>query len=107
MGLFDFFSGGGESVTVKELQEILKEKNPKNKFIDVRTKQEFKQGHIDGFINIPLSDLSDTLTRVPKNKTIYLICASGARSASAQRLLQKHDRKAVNIRGGMMAFSRL
>ena len=57
--------------------------------IDVRTEEEFRAGHLDGTINIPLSDLTARIAaEAPdKDQPLLLHCASGARSGAARRML--------------------
>ncbi|WP_339610140.1 rhodanese-like domain-containing protein [uncultured Planktosalinus sp.] len=54
--------------------------------IDVRTKEEFKSGHIKGSKNIPLNTITNSLN--DKQKTYILCCASGIRSGSAKNTLK-------------------
>ena len=56
--------------------------------IDVRTPAEYKGGHINGSVNIPLQSLQANLGKIPKNKTIITCCASGMRSGSAKSILK-------------------
>lgn len=57
--------------------------------IDVRSKAEYKSGHIQGSKNIPLPDLPSSMgTLKDKSKPIITCCASGMRSASAKNILQ-------------------
>lgn len=53
--------------------------------LDVRTKEEYNEGHIKNSINIPIDDI-DTID-IEKNKTIYVYCASGNRSKMATNKL--------------------
>lgn len=57
--------------------------------VDVRSVQEFKEGHIDGAVNIPLGELKGVFPRVvnDKNKCIVVYCTSGIRSKKAQKIL--------------------
>jgi phage shock protein E len=55
--------------------------------LDVRTKGEFQSGHLRKSINIPVDNLEGNLKKLDKNKPIITCCASGARSASARRIL--------------------
>ena len=56
--------------------------------LDVRSKDEFKSGHIEGALNIPVQILSSNLSRLKdKKKPIITCCASGMRSASAKSIL--------------------
>lgn len=57
--------------------------------IDVRTPQEFKQGHIKKAINIPLNDIPKSIKKIKqKNKPIITCCRSGARSGNAASTLK-------------------
>lgn len=65
--------------------------------IDVRTPQEFKRGHFDNSINIPLNDLANQVTKIKSYKNgIVVVCASGARSAQARNILSKNGISAYN-----------
>lgn len=56
--------------------------------VDVRTRYEFKQGHLHGSINIPLNELPAQIDNLRKqHKTIITVCRSGARSATAKDML--------------------
>jgi len=58
--------------------------------LDVRTKQEFNQGHISGATNISHSDLAKNLNKVPKDKDLIIYCRSGMRARVAANLLSKN-----------------
>ncbi|MCS7077706.1 MAG: rhodanese-like domain-containing protein [Bacteroidia bacterium] len=58
------------------------------KIIDVRTSSEFRNGHIEGSINIPLQELSKKADKFSRDVPIITCCASGIRSASAKRVLK-------------------
>ena len=65
--------------------------------IDVRTPQEYRQGHAENTINIPLQDLDRSLSRIKKYKTpIVTCCRSGARSGTAVRKLKEAGLEAYN-----------
>ena len=55
--------------------------------LDVRTRIEYDCGHVDGFVNIPVDELREHLSELPKGKTVYVICQSGLRSYIACRIL--------------------
>jgi phage shock protein E len=69
--------------------------------LDVRTPQEYAEGHITGAELITLNDLSHQLTRIPKDREVICICHSGSRSSAAARLLKSHGYKVSNMKGGM------
>ena len=57
--------------------------------LDVRTPQEFAQGHAPGSRNIPLDRLANHLDELDRSKHLLVCCASGARSAAAKAMLDK------------------
>jgi peroxiredoxin family protein/rhodanese-related sulfurtransferase/TusA-related sulfurtransferase len=74
--------------------------------IDVRTPEEFEMGAIKGAVNIPLGDISSRMQEIPKDKPVYVYCASGHRAAQALEILVKNGYKNVkNLKGGYSAYS--
>ncbi|MCC6274839.1 MAG: rhodanese-like domain-containing protein [Leptospiraceae bacterium] len=72
------------------------------KIIDVRTKDEFQDGHYDGAINIPVNTLNSKLGELgDKSKPIIVYCASGGRSASAAHMLKANGFADVINAGGL------
>jgi len=72
--------------------------------LDVRSKGEYKAGHIKGSINIPVDILSKNLSQLKKDKPIITCCASGNRSASAKNILISNGFKEVHNGGGWMSL---
>lgn len=81
-------------------------KEGKNKLVDVRETHEFKQGHIAGAVNIPLSQLSGRLNEIQGDQPVYLYCKSGMRSKqAAKQLSQSGHSQIAHLRGGIMSWS--
>lgn len=75
------------------------------RIVDVRTPEEFQGGHIEGAINIPLSDLARRLREVgSKKQAVVVYCRSGARSAAAARRLAEGGFANVVDLGPMSAW---
>ena len=74
--------------------------------VDVRQNTEWKTGHIQGAIHIPLAQLASSLDQLPNGKTLVTVCRSGHRSAIAARTLTRAGREAVSLRGGITAWGR-
>ena len=68
--------------------------------LDTRTPKEFIQGHIEGFMNIPVDELRERIEEVPVGKPVYVICQSGLRSYIATRILEGLGFEAYNFAGG-------
>ncbi len=75
--------------------------------LDVRTVGEFKQGHVQGSVNIPLDQLRGQLSKLKKqNKPIVACCATGRRSGLAADMLRQSGIEAMNG-GSWQAVARL
>lgn len=74
--------------------------------LDVRNPDEYAEAHIAGATLIPLDQLPQRLNEVPAGQRVVCVCRSGARSASATSLLQRHGYDACNMRGGMLEWAR-
>jgi phage shock protein E len=55
--------------------------------IDVRTPQEFADGHLDGARNIPLDGFGAAVDDLPRHDTYVLYCRTGNRSAQAAHVM--------------------
>lgn len=72
--------------------------------LDVRTKQEYESGHMEGFQNIPVDALRDRLGEIEQDKPVYVICQSGLRSYIACRILAGYGYEAYNFSGGFRFY---
>ena len=73
------------------LEEAKQLQNEGAMLIDVRSPQEFREGHLDGAISIPEYDIKKEIEKIvlDKNKNIVVYCSSGGRSKKAQKTLNK------------------
>lgn len=88
---------------IKEVE--YKNINPKEYIIiDVRSRREYKEGHINGAINIPLSEINKNIEKqVPnKQRKILLYCQYGSRSKKAAYILENLGYTQIyNLKGGI------
>lgn len=89
-------------VTVSEARVLLDTTKPF--VLDARRKAEFVDGHLPGATNIAHTRLLSRLSEMPKDRPILVNCRSGARSAPACSLLQRHGYQVTNLAGGMLAW---
>lgn len=76
-------------------------------FIDVRTKEEYENGHIDGATNHDIMAMMEgVFPNVDKNEAITLYCESGNRSMMAKDMMEKIGFKNVINGGGMGDLSK-
>ena len=94
-----------EDVDVKGFAELMT--NPNVVVLDVRTADEFKDGHLVGALNIDQAQ-GDFIQKVkealPTDRAIAVYCRSGRRSANAAGRLAAEGYKAVNLKGGILAW---
>lgn len=72
--------------------------------VDVRQPDEYEEGHIPGAVLVPLGEVPERLGDLPSDGTVYVVCRSGGRSASAVGFLLEQGVDAVNVDGGTMAW---
>jgi len=73
--------------------------------VDVRTPQEYAQGHLKAATNIPLSDLPLRIGGLDRNRSILVYCQTGVRSAQAATMLVNAGFTQVyDMEGGLTAW---
>lgn len=73
--------------------------------LDVRTADEYREGHIQGSLNIPLQNIQAVKNHIPDlDKPIFVHCLSGARSAQAVSMLKSMGYVNVTNIGGINAY---
>jgi len=73
--------------------------------LDVRSPDEFSDGHIEGAVNIPVDQVGSRLSSLPRDKPIVVYCAMGSRSAAAATRLAAAGFDVKNL-GPMAAWNR-
>lgn len=92
-----------QSVSAQQFQAALvrESHDPLVKFIDVRTPQEYKQAHIEGVENVPLSDLAARQLEFKNTQRIYVHCGTGKRSGQAAKKLHHLEGEIFDFCGGL------
>ena len=100
MSIFDFFKQPDINKGLKEYAET-----ENAVLLDVRTPQEYAEGHIPESINVPLQTIGE-VTSIAENKdtVLYVYCHSGARSRQATAMLQHMGYTNVQNIGGIAAY---
>ena len=73
--------------------------------LDVREDDEWAAGHAPDAVHVRLSELSARTGEIPRDREVYVICRSGARSAYAAQALAGAGWKAVNVADGMTGWA--
>lgn len=74
--------------------------------VDVREPVELRQARIKGARHIPLGELDARLGELDRATPVAFVCQSGVRSARATKAAAKAGLDAVNVSGGVSAWSR-
>lgn len=81
------------------------EQSSERMLIDVREPSEYKNGHIQGAKNFPLSQFSHYISDIPNDQDIFLYCKSGMRSKNAALILRKNGyTRLSHLQGGIGAW---
>ena len=79
----------------------------KAQLIDVRKKENFDTGHINGARNIPWTVLNKNISKLRKDQPIYLVCADGKTSKRATALLvTKNFSEIYGLQGGLTNWTK-
>ncbi len=91
---------GGSSFGPEQFDQLRAE-HPGTILLDVRTRNEFVQAHIDGSTLVPLDRLGVTLTELAGAQSpIIIICHSGARASTAATALRRAGKADIYVLGG-------
>jgi len=78
--------------------------NPDYIVLDVRTPEEYEFGHIKGAVNIPVDELRNRLSELPKDKKIIVYCGVGFRSYHGCLILKANGFDCLNMSGGWTSW---
>ncbi len=74
-----------KKITLEELRVYSEQQDPKTLILDVRTKDEFTQGFIEGALNIPLGEEVSRMSEIDGYNKIIIHCLRGGRAQKAYR----------------------
>lgn len=74
--------------------------------VDVREPGEYVAGHVPGSTLVPMGQLASRLDDLDKARPVYVVCASGNRSAAMTDLLRASGYDAYSVAGGTAAWAR-
>lgn len=96
------------NLNVKEVNQLLQD-NKEVVLIDVRTPEEYEQGHLEGsnLINFYGDSFQQEIGKLDKEKEYVIYCRSGGRSGKAVNMMQQMGfAKVHNMSGGILAWNR-
>ncbi|MBZ5544559.1 MAG: FAD-dependent oxidoreductase [Acidobacteriia bacterium] len=72
--------------------------------LDVREPHEYAADHIEGAVNMPLTQLRKRLSELPREREIWTSCGMGERSYYASRILVQNGFTVRNLSGGYLTY---
>lgn len=73
--------------------------------LDVREEWELGVAGVPGILHIPMGQVADRLDEIDRSREVVVLCRSGRRSLQVANFLQQNGFRAVNLAGGILAWS--
>lgn len=108
--LFSFAAcemGGYRSIPPEKAREMIESGKGDLLLLDVRTPDEYREGHLKNAVLIPIQELPERIGEIAgyKEKEVIVYCAVGGRSSKASAMLkEKGFQKVYNMNGGIRAW---
>lgn len=96
---------GGAAISPSHATHLINKEDAK--VVDIRSKEEFRSGHLPNAINIPSKDINKRMSELEafKEKPIILICKTGTTAGATGGILAKAGFTQLNkLRGGIMEW---
>lgn len=74
--------------------------------LDVREGWELDIASVAGVQHIPMGEVADRIAEIARDREVVVMCRSGRRSLEVAKYLQQNGFNAVNLAGGVLAWSR-
>ena len=92
-----------QTVSMRQLEWWIQRDTPMY-LIDVRDRESYENGHLQGAVSVPLEELDERMGTFPRDRMIICYCQRGSSSLMACRKLSEAGFRAVNAAGGLMAY---
>lgn len=98
--------GSGQKVPEIDVREAHRRMQDENAMLlDVREADELREAAVPGALHIPLSQLAQEGSTLPKDRDLLVLCRSGNRSSLATEMLHRNGfERACNVSGGIIAW---
>lgn len=96
---------GFKSIDTQRFASVIS--NPEVQLVDVRTAEEYAEGHIVGAINIDVQspDFAQKISALDKSRKVAVYCRSGRRSKMAAEQLTAAGYKVIDLDGGIQSWT--
>ncbi len=91
-----------QAISIKDVEHYLD--NKYTILIDLRTKEEYNEYHLEGAINVPFEQLEKYKSKLIKQNVYILYCQRGSSSLLAAKQLSKEGYQIYTVIGGIQAW---
>ncbi len=95
-------TGKSKVMTWEELAKLDQEEYI---LVDVRTEEEYENGHVEGAVNIPVDSLRERMSELDPGKKILGYCQVGLRGHVAESILNQYGYEFINVTGGYKSYT--
>lgn len=91
------------TISMRQLEDMLN-RGGDFTLLDVRPREEFSEGHLEGAVNIPFEELEERWYELPRERMVVVYCAFGSHSMRASRFLEQKGFSVINTSGGLSYY---
>ena len=96
-----------QEISIYEMRDAVAMHDTTIGIIDVRTPEEFSEGHIESALNIPLDTIENYLDTLKQYSKVYIYCRSGGRSQQGCfNVSMLGIKNAYTMRGGILEWQK-
>lgn len=92
-----------QTISMRQLEAVL-DAGGNFILVDVREREEYERGHLEGAVSLPLSELLKAPQMLPGEKIIIVYCSHGGNSILAARELSRLGYHVINTCGGLSYY---
>ncbi len=92
-----------QMISMRQLERYL-EQNRALIILDVRSREEFREGRLAGAVHIPLEELTFRHHELGRNRPVVVYCRFGSKSMMAARELDRMGYQAASLVGGLNGY---
>jgi len=95
-----------KEISPAKLRQALKQTPGEVFLIDLMTKEEFAGSHVPGAVNIPVEELENHLSEIPKDKEVVVVCRKGLTKSdmALEKLNNSGFSNAKKLEGGTLGW---
>lgn len=92
-----------QTISAGQLEAYL-EGSSRFTLLDVRDRDSYDAGHLEGAVNIPLEELEMRVDEIRRDQPVIVYCGHGSRSMQAARFLDQQGYRAASVVGGLSYY---